>query len=46
MYTTLISFEHNIPFSNWTPVAVVLSFLGAAGGLLVALSIKYGDSGK
>ena len=46
MYTTLISFEHNVPFSNWTPVAVVLSFLGAAGGLLVALSIKYGDSGK
>lgn len=47
MYTTLISFdEHNMPFSNWTPVAVVLSFLGAAGGLLVALSIKYGDSGK
>lgn len=31
-------------FANWTPLAAVLSFLGATGGLLVALSIKYGDS--
>jgi len=29
---------------GWTPVTWCLSFLGAAGGLLVALSIKYGDS--
>ncbi|KAL3786952.1 hypothetical protein ACHAW5_009326 [Stephanodiscus triporus] len=43
-YITLISFEHNVHFSNWTPVAFALSFLGAAGGLLVALSIMYGDS--
>ena len=43
-YITLISFEHNGHFSNWTPLALALSFLGAAGGLLVALSIKYGDS--
>ena len=31
-------------FSNWTPLAFALSGLGATGGLLVALSIKYGDS--
>lgn len=29
---------------GWSPLAFLLSFLGAAGGLLVALSIKYGDS--
>lgn len=29
---------------GWSIVAVLLSLLGAAGGLLVALSIKYGDS--
>jgi UDP-sugar transporter A1/2/3 len=32
------------PGSGWTPLAVVVAALGAAGGLLVALSIKYGDS--
>lgn len=29
---------------GWSPVAWVLAMLGAAGGLLVALSIKHGDS--
>lgn len=29
---------------GWSPIACVVAFLGAAGGLLVALSIKYGDS--
>ena len=29
---------------GWSLLAVLLSVLGAAGGLLVALSIKYGDS--
>jgi UDP-sugar transporter A1/2/3 len=29
---------------GWSPVAWILALLGAAGGLLVALSIKYGDS--
>jgi len=29
---------------GWTPTAWILALLGAAGGLLVALSIKYGDS--
>lgn len=31
-------------FGGWSIVAVVLTLLGAAGGMLVALSIKYGDS--
>lgn len=31
-------------FGGWSSLALILSFLGAAGGLLVALSIKYGDS--
>jgi solute carrier family 35 (UDP-sugar transporter), member A1/2/3 len=29
---------------GWSPIAWSLALLGAAGGLLVALSIKYGDS--
>lgn len=29
---------------GWSPMAALLSVLGAAGGLLVALSIKHGDS--
>jgi UDP-sugar transporter A1/2/3 len=32
------------PGTGWSFLAVVVSALGAAGGLLVALSIKYGDS--
>ncbi|KAG7367522.1 DNA methyltransferase [Nitzschia inconspicua] len=31
-------------FGGWSLLALLLSLLGAAGGLLVALSIKYGDS--
>ena len=31
-------------FTGWSILAFSLSLLGAAGGLLVALSIKYGDS--
>lgn len=31
-------------FGGWSPLSWVLALLGAAGGLLVALSIKYGDS--
>lgn len=30
--------------AGWTPLAWGVALLGAAGGLLVALSIKYGDS--
>jgi drug/metabolite transporter (DMT)-like permease len=31
-------------FGGWSVTAWVVSLLGAAGGLLVALSIKYGDA--
>jgi UDP-sugar transporter A1/2/3 len=31
-------------FGGWSFITFLLSMLGAAGGLLVALSIKYGDS--
>jgi len=31
-------------FTGWTTTTVVVSFLGAAGGILVALSVKYSDS--
>lgn len=31
-------------FGGWSVVAGILSLLGAAGGMLVALSIKHGDS--
>jgi UDP-sugar transporter A1/2/3 len=31
-------------FGGWSWIAFLLAILGAAGGLLVALSIKYGDS--
>jgi Nucleotide-sugar transporter len=31
-------------FGGWTVVAWLVALLGAAGGLLVALSIKYGDA--
>jgi len=31
-------------FGGWSMVTFALAFLGAAGGLLVALSIKYGDA--
>jgi len=31
-------------WAGWSKVTFALSFLGAAGGLLVALSIKYGDA--
>jgi len=44
IYMTLIFFVNEKPYSNWTPMASILSVLGATGGLLVALSIKYGDS--
>lgn len=31
-------------FGGWSLLAWIVTFLGAAGGLLVALSIKYGDA--
>ncbi|EOD09521.1 hypothetical protein EMIHUDRAFT_96775 [Emiliania huxleyi CCMP1516] len=32
------------PFGGWTPMAAACAAIGAAGGVLVALSIKYADS--
>jgi len=31
-------------FANWSFMTIIVSFLGAAGGILVALSVKYADS--
>eukprot|EP00562_Extubocellulus_spinifer_P004739 CAMPEP_0178518304 /NCGR_PEP_ID=MMETSP0696-20121128/26186_1 /TAXON_ID=265572 /ORGANISM="Extubocellulus spinifer, Strain CCMP396" /LENGTH=380 /DNA_ID=CAMNT_0020148859 /DNA_START=159 /DNA_END=1301 /DNA_ORIENTATION=+ len=47
IYLCFILFEgggHAGFLGGWSIVALMLSILGAAGGLLVALSIKYGDS--
>ena len=47
IYLGFILFEGGGPagfFGGWSTTAFMLSVLGAAGGLLVALSIKYGDS--
>lgn len=51
MYTTLIFSESsgndgNKPFSNWTPLAFSLSFLGATGGLLVGKKYYEGRTEK
>uniref|UniRef100_A0A7S1ZAT8 EamA domain-containing protein n=1 Tax=Trieres chinensis TaxID=1514140 RepID=A0A7S1ZAT8_TRICV len=46
-YLMLIQLREPRPdgyFANWTPLAIVLSLFGCSGGLLVALTIKYGDS--
>ena len=32
------------PWSNWSIVTVMVAVLGAAGGLLVAATLKYADS--
>lgn len=32
------------PWSNWTTITVLVSILGATGGLLVAATLKYADS--
>ena len=44
VYVLFILGEPGSVFGGWSFVAWMLAFLGAAGGLLVALSIKYGDS--
>jgi len=47
VYVIFISLNHGgqAGFAGgWSALACVLTLLGAAGGLLVALSIKYGDS--
>lgn len=46
VYVLFIIFSsgENPKFSGWSFSSVLLSILGAAGGLLVALSIKYADA--
>lgn len=33
-----------VPWSNWSTITLLVSVLGAAGGLLVAATLKYADS--
>ena len=47
MYSFIIAYESNDDhkaWSNWTIITVLVSILGAAGGLLVAATLKYADS--
>ena len=44
VYFIFIASESNSIGSGWSFMAFIIALLGAAGGLLVALSIKYGDS--
>lgn len=43
-YTPLAAWEEGSFFDGWTHNAVILSILGSAGGLLVALTMKYTDA--
>lgn len=47
MYTAIILYEGSssrVPWSNWTFLTFLVAVLGAAGGLLVAATLKYADS--
>ena len=50
MYTGIICYEWNstsntrVPWSNWSSLTLLVSLLGAGGGLLVAATLKYADS--
>ena len=50
MYTGIIIYEGSIatstrvPWSNWSSLTLLVSLLGAGGGLLVAATLKYADS--
>ncbi len=50
MYGSIIVYEQMVPtssrqiWSNWSMLTVFVSVLGAAGGLLVAATLKYADS--
>lgn len=47
MYGGIILYEGSstrTPWSNWTFITVLVAILGAAGGLLVAATLKYADS--
>eukprot|EP00903_Cladosiphon_okamuranus_P010823 g10224.t1 len=43
-YLPLAAWEEGPMFEGWTVNAVILSILGGAGGLLVALTMKYTDA--
>ena len=50
MYTGIIVYGWNsatntrVPWSNWSLLTLLVSLLGAGGGLLVAATLKYADS--
>ena len=47
MYSGIIMYEGSnarVPWSNWTSLTLLVAILGAAGGLLVAATLKYADS--
>lgn len=56
MYGSILMYEHSkipdeatastarVPWSNWTMITLIVSILGATGGLLVAATLKYADS--
>ena len=53
MYTCIIIYESRdspstlitrVPWSNWSMLTLLVSLLGAGGGLLVAATLKYADS--
>ena len=45
IYTPIMFYDSpGNPFRGWTPMAAVCAAVGALGGVLVALSIKYADS--
>jgi len=44
MYTMIVMFEARANSTGWSFVTLLVSVLGAAGGLLVAATLKYADS--
>ena len=47
MYSGIILYEGSssrVPWSGWTFITILVSLLGAGGGLLVAATLKYADS--
>ena len=44
-FNGIYSTDHSsVAFQNWTTNATILAFISAAGGLLVAATLKYADS--
>ena len=48
MYSFIMLYDaatsHRVPWSNWSPLTLLVSCFGAIGGLLVAATLKYADS--